>query len=376
MSKSHYEEYPLKVLHVEGGRNLYGGALQVLYLIEGLKARGIENLLACRDGSDLALAAAGFAEVHGMAMAGDLDLPLIARLYRLIRSTRPDVVHLHSRIGADVMGAIAARLAGVPIVHSRRQDNPEKPWMVQLKYRLHDRVVAISEGIGRVLLAEGLPPEKLRVVRSAVDARPFQQGRDEAWFRAEFGLPEGGLAMGVVAQLIARKGHRFLLQALPELLSRFPNLHLLVFGKGPCEAELRQSIRKLRLEERVRLAGFRDDLARILPCLDLLVHPALMEGLGVSLLQAASAGVPIVASRAGGIPEAVRDGVNGFLVPPGDVEALTGAIVRVLADPALARRLGEAGRELVEREFSVDGMVEGNLRVYRELLRERGCVGS
>lgn len=366
----------MKILHVEGGRNLYGGALQVLYLVEGLKARGVENLLACREGSDIGLAARSFAEVHGLSMGGDMDALLIPRLYRLIRATRPDIVHLHSRIGADVMGGIAARLAGVPIVHSRRQDNPEKPWMVALKYRLHDRVVAISEGIGEVLLSEGLPPEKLRIVRSAVDARPFRQAPDKPWFRAEFGLPEDSLVMGVVAQLISRKGHRFLLQALPGLIERFPTLRLLCFGKGPAEADLRERARKLRLDGRVQLAGFRDDLPRILPCLDLLVHPALMEGLGVSLLQAASAGVPIVASRAGGIPEAVRDGLNGLLVPPGDVVALGEAIGRVLGDSGLARRLGEAGRDLVAREFSVDGMVEGNLRVYRELLGARAGQGG
>jgi glycosyltransferase involved in cell wall biosynthesis len=364
----------VKILHVEGGRNLYGGALQVLYLVEGLKARGVENLLACREGSDLALAARPYAEVRGMTMEGDLDLGLIHRLYRLIRATRPDVVHLHSRIGADVMGGIAARLAGVPIVHSRRQDNPEKPWMVALKYRLHDRVVAISEGIGRVLLSEGLPAAKLRVVRSAVDARPYQRPPDRPWFRAEFGLAEGSFAIGVVAQLISRKGHRFLLQAMPGLIERFPMLHAICFGKGPAEDELRELIGTLGLEGRVHLAGFRDDLPRILPCLDLLVHPALMEGLGVSLLQAASAGVPIVASRAGGIPEAVHDGLNGVLVPPGDVEALGGAISRVLGDKDLARRMGEAGRERVAREFSVDGMVDGNLAVYRELLEERGLA--
>jgi glycosyltransferase involved in cell wall biosynthesis len=366
----------VKILHVEGGRNLYGGALQVLYLIEGLKARGVENLLACRTGSDIGLAAKPFAEVRGMKMEGDMDVLLIPRLYRLIRATRPDIVHLHSRIGADVMGGIAARLAGVPIVHSRRQDNPEKPWMVALKYRLHDRVVAISEGIGEVLMSEGLSPARLRIVRSAVEARPFQQPADKTWFRAEFGLPEGSLVMGVVAQLISRKGHRFLLQAMPRLMERFPALYVIFFGKGPAEADLREQARKLGLDGRVRLAGFRDDLPRILPCLDLLVHPALMEGLGVSLLQAASAGVPIVASRAGGIPEAVRDGLNGLLVPPGDVAALGEAIGRVLGDPALARRLGEAGRDLVAREFSVDGMVEGNLRVYRELLEERASNGA
>ncbi len=353
---------------MEGGRHLYGGAQQVIYLLEGLKIRGIENFLACRPDSDISWAAAPFAEVCTLPIGGDLDLPLIGRLYRLIRSVRPDLVHLHSRIGADVLGGIAARLARVPVVHSRRQDNPEKPWTVALKYRLHDRVIAISEGIARVLLAEGLPAEKLRCVRSAVDIRPFQQPPDKPWFRAQFDLPDDSLAIGVVAQLIGRKGHRFLLEALPGLLAQFPTLHVLFFGKGPRETELRETVSRLGLAGRVRLAGFRADLPRLLPCLDVLVHPALLEGLGVSLLQAASAGVPIVASRVGGIPEAVRDGVNGLLVPPGDAEALGRAVSRILGDADLAARMGAAGRELVGREFSVDGMVEGNLRVYRELL--------
>jgi glycosyltransferase involved in cell wall biosynthesis len=122
----------------------------------------------------------------------------------------------------------------------------------------------------------------------------------------------------------------------------------------------------------VRLAGFREDLPGVLPCLDLVVHPATMEGLGVSLLQAASAGVPIVASNAGGMPEAVRDGLNGLLVPPGDVAALGAAVGRLLRQPALAKRMGRAGRVLMRSEFSIDVMVEGNLTVYRELLTERG----
>jgi len=361
----------MKVLHVEGGRNLYGGALQVLYLLKGLQARGIENVLACPRGSELSRAAAGFAEVCGMRMGGDLDLPMIARIYRLIRSAQPDLIHLHSRIGADVLGAIAAGLAGVPVVHSRRQDNPEMPWLARAKYRLHDRVIAISEEVARVKLSEGLPPHKLRCVRDAVDAGAFQEPCDYAKFRAAFGLPEDSLVIGVVAQLIARKGHRYLLEAMPALIERFPTLHALFFGKGPLEPELRQQSQRLGITERIYFAGFRGDLPQVLPCLNVLVHPALREGLGVSLLQAASAGVPIVAFRAGGVPEAVRDGLNGLLVPPKDVEALRQAIGRVIGDPELARRLGAAGREVAEREFSIDAMVEGNLQVYQELLAQR-----
>lgn len=362
----------MKILHVEGGRNLYGGAQQVVYLLEGLYARGVHNVLACPRGCALARAAAPFARVHEMTMRGDLDVLMVPRLYRLMRREHPDLVHLHSRIGADVMGGIAARLARLPVVYSRRQDNPEPPWSVRLKYRLHDRVVAISDGIAQVKLAEGLSPERLRVVRSVVDARPYRGEPEREWFRAEFGLPEGARTLAVVAQLIERKGHLLLLDALPPLLAEFPDLHVLFFGKGPLDARLRDTIRERQLQARVRLAGFRTDLSRILPCLDLLVHPAYREGLGVSLLQASAAGVPIVACRAGGIPEAVRDGVNGLLVPPGDVESLRAAIARLLRDPQEARAMGERGRELVAKEFSPDSMVEGNLAVYREVLAEQG----
>lgn len=362
----------MKILHVEGGSNLYGGALQVLYLLQGLAARGQHNVLACPEGSDLARAAAPFAEVHAMPMGGDLDLRLVPRFYGCIRRCRPDLVHLHSRIGADVMGGIASRWAGVPAVHTRRVDNPEGRWMVALKYRLHARVIAISEAIGRVLLDKGLPREKLRVVHSAVEWEGFERPCGRKRVCTVLGVPQQARLIGVVAQLIERKGHRFLIEAMRDLATEFPGALVLCFGKGPGEQDLRRRIAAAGLQDRVRLAGFRKDLPEILPCLDLLVHPATMEGLGVSLLQAASACVPIVASEAGGIPEAVRDGINGLLVPPGDVEALAGAVRTLLRDRALARRMGLAGRALMQQEFSLDAMVEGNLAVYREVLAEGG----
>ncbi len=358
----------MKVLHVEGGRHLYGGAFQVLHLVKGLAALGHENLLACPRGCDLALAAAPYGDVRGLPMHGDADAAIAWRLRRLIGETGPELVHLHSRIGADTWGGVAARLAGVPVVHTRRVDNPEPRWLVALKYRLHDRVIAISEGIGRVLLAEGLPAEKLRVVRSAVDWRRYARPCDRRDAAARLGIPADALLIGVVAQLIGRKGHRFLIEALPPLVADHPTLRVIFFGQGPMEADLRQAVSAAGLEGVVQLAGFRDDLEEILPCLDLLVHPAAMEGLGVSLLQAAAAGVPIVASRVGGIPEAVRDGENGILVPPSDVQALRAAVGALLTDPGRRRRLGAGGRALMAREFSIDAMVQGNLEVYRELV--------
>jgi glycosyltransferase involved in cell wall biosynthesis len=275
---------------------------------------------------------------------------------------------LHSRIGADVMGGIAARRRGLPVVHTRRVDNPEPRWLVAWKYRLHDRVIAISEGIARVLRAEGLPAHKLRVVRSAVAAERYAVPRDPYRCRSELGLADDMPAIGVIAQLIERKGHRVLLDALPSVLAAHPRLRVLFFGKGPLAGVLQEQIDARGLAASVGLVGFRGDLAGLLPCLDIVVHPALMEGLGVSLLQAAAAGVPIVASAVGGIPEAVHDGVNGRLVPPNDPGRLAAALDELLGDPSLRRRLGEAGRRLVRETFSIEAMVSGNLAVYQELL--------
>lgn len=357
------------VLHIEAGRHLYGGARQVLYLLEGLAAAGLRNVLVCPAGSGIDEAAANHcARVHAVPLRGDLDIGMARRLRRVIDAEAPDVVHVHSRRGADLWGGWAARRAAVPAVLSRRVDNPEARLVVRLKYSLYAKVIAISEGIREVLLREGLTPGKVVCVQSAVDPTPYRAGCQREWFAAEFSVPPGAPILGVVAQLIERKGHVYLLDALPAILRRHPEVRVFLFGRGPMEAELKARIHREGLDSVVRLAGFRSDLERVLPCLDMLVHPATLEGLGVSLLQASAAGVPIVAARAGGIPEAVRDGQNGLLVAPRDRAALADAILRLLDDPNEARAMGQRGQTLVAREFSVSRMVAGNLRVYEELL--------
>jgi len=357
----------LRVLHVEAGRHLYGGALQVAMLIDGLAARGVHNILACPSDSAIAgVTAAG--QVVTLPMRGEADVMLAWRLYRLIRATQPDVVHLHSRRGADLFGGLAARAAGVPAVLTRRVDNPEPASWARLKYRLYDRVITISEGIRDVLVREGVAPERLVCVRSAIDASRYAAlACDGPAFRREFDLPDDGPVAGVIAQLIPRKGHHLLLAVLPQILRVQPRASFVLFGQGPQERALAQQCQDLGVSAHVRFAGFRTDLDRWLPCLDLVVHPAQMEGLGVALLQAAACARPVVAVRAGGMPEAVRDGINGLLVDPGDGAGLARAVTALLADPAQARRLGAAGQELVMREFAPDAMVDGNLAVYRAL---------
>lgn len=360
---------PLTVVHVEAGRQVYGGALQVRYLMRGLKARDWRNVLVCADDAAIAQAAADEADrVYALPMRGDIDVGFIARLRSVLRAERPDLVHLHSRRGADVLGGLAARLERLPVVLSRRVDNPEPRAWVWLKYRLYDRVVTISRGIYDVLRAEGVPPGKLACVPSAVDSARISTQCDRAAFEREFGIVAGDAVVAMIAQFIPRKGHRYLLEAIPSILARQPRTRFLLFGQGPLLSEIRARIEAAGLSGRVQAPGFRDDVERLLACFDLVVHPAEMEGLGVALLQTAAAGVPIVASRVGGIPEVVRDGINGVLVPPKDVPALTTAITALLADVGRARALGLNGRQLVQREFSIEAMVEGNARVYRQLI--------
>ncbi|MDE1998385.1 MAG: glycosyltransferase family 4 protein [Burkholderiales bacterium] len=359
----------MKVLHVEAGMHLYGGALQVVFLLRGLKALGVESILACPEGSAIAHEAAPHAEVRAMPMKGDLDIGLLGRLRALIRETRPDVVHLHSRRGSDIWGALAGRLEGIPVVLSRRVDNPEAPWVVKLKYRLYDKVITISEGIRQVLLSEGVPADKLHCVPSAVDTDQYRPDRSHLqWFRKTFQIHPDELTIGMVAQFIQRKGHQTLLDALPDVLSRHPKTKVILFGQGPIRDEISQRVQASpQLREHVQLPGFRKDLDKILPCLDVLAHPAFMEGLGVSLLQAAACGVPLVGGRAGGIPEIVQPGLNGELMTPGDVSALAEHLSKLLGSAELRQQYGQAGRQWVESHFSIPAMVQGNLGVYQLL---------
>ncbi len=361
----------MKVLHVETGRQLYGGPQQVLYLLAGLQQCSIDNVLVCPQNSAIAKAAAeqGVA-VRTVSYAGEHDLRFLFRLNQVLRDERPDVVHCHSRRGADIYAGLAARQLGIPAVISRRVDNPEPRWLAALRYRFYTPVIAISEAIKKVLLRAGLADDRVRVIHDAVAMENFAQKPDCEIFRREFNLDERDLVLGITAQLIARKGHRYLLQALRVLKANYPQLKLLVFGQGPMEAELKSQVAELELQDTVTFAGFRDDLDDYLGCLDVLVHPALAEGMGVAVLKAAAAGVPVVAFAAGGVQEAVAHEVTGLLVAPGDVDGLALAITRLLDDKSMRTRLGEAGRERMREEFSVATMVKRHSELYRSVIDE------
>jgi glycosyltransferase involved in cell wall biosynthesis len=363
----------MRIAHIEAGRHLYGGAAQVGYLIDGLTARGVENVLVCPRGSEIG-AATRVARAIELPMGGELDVAMLPRLVRELKRLAPDLAHVHSRRGADLYGGIAAALAGVPAVLTRRVDAPEPAVFARLKYRPYRAIVALSRAIARQLAA-AVPRERVVLIPSGVDTqryRPDAAARER--LLAAFALPGDAIVVGIVAQLIERKRHSWLFALLPELVREWPRLRVLCFGRGPLERRLRAELDERGLADRVLLAGFRADLHALVPGLDLLAHPAAREGLGLALLEAASAGVPVVACAVGGVPDVVVDGETGMLVPCDDAAAMLRALRALLAAPAERRRLGAAARRHVERRFDLGCLVAAHHSLYTRTLGERAAL--
>lgn len=359
----------MKILHVETGRHLYGGPQQVVYLISALLDRNHDCTLVCppASGVDAAARASGI-PVRNLFCAGDLDLPFAYRLTQYLQSSGPDLVHCHSRRGADMLGGLAASFADIPAVVSRRVDNTEMRLMAALRYKPFRKIIAISEAIAAVLRDHDVDPARIEVIRSAVDTEQFSAPTDRAVFREALDIPEGAIVIAAAGQLIPRKGHRYLLQAIADLRHSHPAVRLIIFGEGYLNNQLRAQAATLGLGDIVQFAGFRDDLDEYMGCFDIFAHPALAEGLGVATLKAAAAGVPVVGFNAGGVAEAVVDGETGLLVPTENVEALRDAIAALIDDDGLRARMGAAGRERMQKEFSIATMVDKHVSLYESIL--------
>lgn len=359
----------MKILHVDTGKSWRGGQKQVLDLHRGLIARGVQSLLLCTRGGELLRRAAALGlPVEGLALRGEWDLVSAWAVARRLRRWKATHLHLHTS-HAQGIGLVAARMAGFSnVVATRRVDFPIRKHLAnRWKYGPSvARYVAISRSVAARLSDFGIPAERIRVAPSGVALERAAPGAGGA-FRRELGLAPDALLVGNIAHLSSEKGQRDLVDAIPAVLAVHPEARFVLVGEGALRGELERRARELGLGERLAFTGFRDDVDVILDALDVFVMSSHAEGLGTAVADALAARRAVVATRVGGIPDIVEDGVEGLLVPPRDPAALAAAIGRLLDDPELRRRLGEAGRAKVERSFSVDAMVEGNLAVYREM---------
>ncbi len=358
---------PLTIAHVDAETGFSGGEVQVFLLLEGLRKAGHRCVLFCppRSRSEAEAAARGF-EVRSIPMRADLDLSAVKRLAQGFEALEPDLVHLHTG-RATWLGGLAARWRGLPAITTRRQDKRLRPGLrTRLIYGHLARAVAISPAVARRLAEGGLDPARIELIPSSTDPGLVEPRRGRAALRDELSLAPDACVLLVLAALVRRKGHDVLLDALARLDPAPP---LLIAGDGEERAALEAQAQRLGLSS-VRFLGRREDKGDLLAACDVFVLPSRLEGLGVAALEAMAAGRPVVASRVGGLAEAVGDESAGLLVPPEDPAALAAALERLIGDPGLRQAFGVAGRARIAQGFLAGQMVNAYETLYRRVLAE------
>ncbi len=363
------EPAPLRVVHVNTERSWGGGERQLCALASGLRRRGHHSWVVARAGTRLAdeLRGVGVPLVP-IAPAFEWDLGAVLRLRALIREVRADVVHAHAA-HAVTLAALATAGTRTRMLVSRRvalplRRNPVSRW----KYARAERFIAVSERAREILRSGGVAPGRIAVVPSGVDlGRPARPA--SATTLAALGVDRTRPLVVMVSALVApHKDPGTFVAAIAAARARGCDCQALLVGAGPLAAQAERARRRLGLEGTLRLTGARPDAVELLAAADVAVLSSRDEGLGTSLLDAMLAGVPVVATAAGGVKEIVRDGTDGLLVPVGDAPALGAAIARVLADPCLGAALAAAGRERV-KAFSIERTIDGTIREYVAALR-------
>ncbi len=291
----------------------------------------------------------------------------------LVRHVRPDVLNSHSSADSWAV-ALAGRIGPRPwaLVRSRHISAGVAPGPLhRFLYAQADHLITTGETIRRDLAASGLVPlERSTSIPTGVDPdrfTPNAAGRTEA--RRKLGLNSTGPVIGVVAYLRPDKGHQVLLRAMPEIVRQQPDCVLLVVGDGSQRCALESMTVDHGLEARVKFLGAREDIPDVLSALDVFCLPSVRnEGVPQSVLQAGAAGLPVVSTAVGGIPEAVIDGKTGIVVPPGDAQSLAEALTALLADPESRDRMGRAGRRHVQDVFSLGEMLDRTESAYEAAL--------
>ena len=380
----------IRVLRVIARLNIGGPAIHATLLTERLDPARYESRLvsgreAFQEGNYLDLygrSLSGLTVIPelGREVQGWSDLKAFIQLLRLMREFRPHIVHTHTA-KAGTLGRLAARLARVPVVVHTYHGHVFHGYFSPAKTRLFlaierwlarhtDRLLTVSENVCRELLDLGVgSPERLIVIPLGLDLDRFLRCEEmRGQLRAELKVSPETLLVGVVARLVPIKRHECFLAAAAKVVQRYPGCHFLLIGDGERRQELETLVRQLQLGGRVRFLGWRNDLERIYADLDLVVLTSANEGLPVSLIEGMAAGRPVVATRVGGVPNLVEDGVMGCLVPPGDPEPLAEAMTTLLADPQRCAQMGRAGQARVYPAFSARRLLEDIDRLYTRLL--------
>ena len=312
------------------------------------------------------------------------DLRALIRLVRFIRRERFDILHSHMSKGA-MMGGIAGRIARVPVVVHTAQGfgwlalrNPVLRALFWIYDRTLfastlDRLFVVSERQGDRLVADRMVDRRLMTtVYNGIDPDAVRRDAQKGISRQDLGVPDDAILVVTVARLVWFKAVHTLIEAVHKLGDRAAKAHFIVVGDGNLRPELEQQIAALGLQDRVRLIGARHDAARIIKLADIFALSSVAEGMPLAIMMAMALNLPVVANAVDGVPELVIEGETGLLVPPRDPAAFAAALQRMIDDPELRRRCGDAGRTRVDENFTQRVMADKTDRLYRELLASKG----
>lgn len=375
----------VKVLLAITRMSLGGAPRHVLSLASGLDRNRYEVWIATghEDRGEGSLLEEARSSGVGLAVVPGLrrkpspsdDLKALVWMYRFMTSERFHIVHTHTS-KAGTLGRLAGRLAGVPVSVHTFHGNIFEGFFGSLSSslfllleramaKLTDRLVAVSSRNLSYFVSKRIAPRrKFRLIYNGVDPEMFS-GRDKIMAKRALGLPNGP-AVGTVAALVPVKGLDYFLEAARYVSLEVPEASFVVAGGGALEGALRRRAEDLGVE--VRFLGPRKDVPLVLSALEVFVLPSLSEGMGLSIMEAMAAGLPVVATEVGGIPELVVDGETGVLVPPRDPEALARAILECIRERERAEEMGRKGRKRVRDLFTLARMIREHEILYEELL--------
>ena len=357
----------MRILHIDTERGWRGGERQVLWLAQSLDRRGHPSIVAARPDEPLARRAreAGL-ELAPCTPRFEVDPIAVLGLRRRLGESRIDLVHAHTGHAVG-LGALATLGTHVKLVVSRRVDFPlRRNFGTRWKYGRADAIIAISRAVANVLSRNGIAPERIAVVPDGTDTgRVIAPAAPETL--ASLGVRPGVPLVVQVAQLVPHKDPLNFVRAIAAARDRVPALQALLVGDGPLRAQVAGVVHTLGLQGILHATGYRQDADALLAAADVVVLSSREEGMGSVLLDALYLGKPVAATRAGGIPEVIVDGVTGLLAPVNESRVLGAQIASLLEDRALASRLGAAARVRAD-DFSIERLTDRTLAVYERVL--------
>lgn len=373
----------MRVAHIIKTQGIAGAERHLLDLLPGLQQRGVDVRLIVLD-LDIddpnpfadAMAATGV-HVKRLELRGRfIDTSMTARIAERLTAFEADIVHNHL-IHAEFYGVPAAHRAGVPLViTTRHNDDPQRRrlWVnavVRYLWARTDASVAVSQAVARYVRdVERVRPDKIRVIHHGVKlpAPEINHAQARRHLRALIGADSDALIIGMACRLLELKGIHDAIEAFALLADSFPDARLVVAGEGPYRPQLEADIKRLKLEKRVHLLGWVNDVPAFMAGLDVLLAPSHREGFGVTLLEAMAQAIPIIGSTAGAIPEIIAHEESGLLTPPRAPDSLADALRILLSDKPLRAHMGLMGQDRLERLFDAERMIDETAQLYRALL--------